>query len=577
MENRKKQKSAMITVELMISLILVIVVLFVTLGLFSDSINTMIANGGFKNLFGGGNRTFFSQFGKDYSKSQFGVAVLSQLGLETMRQTANNNALEIIAKIKDGSATDADKTALALALAVINAITGSTDVCAKMSAPSVAACSSVAYTVKQGSTGTSLTITDPNGRSTIVNDLAKASDIFNYSNITDKTTAIKEISTKYEVAGTYALTQVIDQFTTNIVASGGGDTESDFNNSTSVSESERAIVDLIKTRLRDLFDKAYDSCDTPNAGPDAYNNSAFCNDVQTYTKEEYHQIIDNYVATLETKAIATNEVALLSTFSNPNYDSAIAEYWENWIKPVSISVQTADAVNTTDEPKIALNTTYTPVELNSEEPVVAGASTALLIETSNLSDEAKENSENLLAFSQLINFSSPITVRPKTGNEYGMPDYTGSFSDSWFTNIRNNVCNGENASSGRVWNSLTAYTCYPNTVNPLSDSKLENIVQSIQADYMTQNRRQIARRQALNSYYAFAEYSYELLKADGMMKLLSKDKGTYEMYKHSGGSYLGQTRAPICVSIKYNYMDYAKKYGLIDLIYILQNDPNGCG
>ena len=90
-------KSAMITVELAISLVLVLVVLFFTLGLFGNNLKDMFASSNFKNVFNGEDvKTFFAMFNRNYSNSQIDIQLLGQQGLQVVRKKANNGSLGIL-------------------------------------------------------------------------------------------------------------------------------------------------------------------------------------------------------------------------------------------------------------------------------------------------------------------------------------------------------------------------------------------------------------------------------------------------------------------------------------------------
>ena len=98
-------KSAMITVELAISLVLVLVVLFFTLGLFGNNLKDMFASSNFKNVFNGEDvKTFFAMFNRNYSNSQIDIQLLGQQGLQVVRKKANNGSLGIL-DAKDVSLT----------------------------------------------------------------------------------------------------------------------------------------------------------------------------------------------------------------------------------------------------------------------------------------------------------------------------------------------------------------------------------------------------------------------------------------------------------------------------------------
>src|SRR5574344_1732375 len=96
---KRDSKPAMVTVELAVSVVLVAVVLFVTLGLFGDNLNTMFSAGHFKNIFNSNStKTTFTSYGRGYddSSSQVEVQLLGEQGLSMIRKKANNTSLSIL-------------------------------------------------------------------------------------------------------------------------------------------------------------------------------------------------------------------------------------------------------------------------------------------------------------------------------------------------------------------------------------------------------------------------------------------------------------------------------------------------
>lgn len=142
MKMLNERRFAMVTTELAVSLVLVTVVLFVTVGLFGDSLKETVANGNFNNMFKGNyNSTFFTFFKRDYSNAQIDVQVMSEEGLERIRQNANNTSIELIDKVFDEpkpSLKEADT--IAYLAQVINVIVGSPDICDYMQKPSKEPC-----------------------------------------------------------------------------------------------------------------------------------------------------------------------------------------------------------------------------------------------------------------------------------------------------------------------------------------------------------------------------------------------------------------------------------------------------
>lgn len=124
---KDRRKNGAITVEMAIGIVLVVAVLFITLGLFSNNIKTMIADSNFKNVFNKeGLKTGYSSFSKDYSDSQINVQIMGEQGLEMLRRKANNEALEIM------QSSTPDKTAVIYLTMAINSIVGEPHICIYM-------------------------------------------------------------------------------------------------------------------------------------------------------------------------------------------------------------------------------------------------------------------------------------------------------------------------------------------------------------------------------------------------------------------------------------------------------------
>lgn len=230
-----KKNSAMMTVELGVSLVLIVVVLFVVIGLFNDNIKSMIGSSNFARLFSAnGLKTFFQSFNRNYDDSQIYVQIMGEQGLQMLRKKANNNDLSLLDAAKiTGAATNPRTANTILYLAqVINILVGNQEVCAKMTDlpnPASATCSAlslgVKYTVSGG--GTLLTITDSSG-ATLKLTLSKSFDtptISANANAKDKLAAIQQLAAQYgaNIDSSYAMTREINNFA-SIVSGGNGQT-----------------------------------------------------------------------------------------------------------------------------------------------------------------------------------------------------------------------------------------------------------------------------------------------------------------------------------------------------------------
>jgi len=134
-----KNRLGMITVELAVSLVLIAVVIFVTLGLFSDNLKEMVGNGNFKNVFSKDDSTFFSKSSMDYASSQITVQVMGEQGLLQLRRKANNNAIPLIENPFDD--TNSNGNQIGYLVTIINGIVGDPDICVQMLKESDKKCS----------------------------------------------------------------------------------------------------------------------------------------------------------------------------------------------------------------------------------------------------------------------------------------------------------------------------------------------------------------------------------------------------------------------------------------------------
>lgn len=243
MKDFNRCRQAMITTELAVSLILVAVVLFVTLGLFSDNLQEMISKGNFNNMFKGNyGSTFFSAFQRDYSGSQVEVQTMGEQGLEVIRKNANNSAEQLIDQTfeKPNGQTDVvTGTTIAYLVGVVKVIVGNPTICTTMEKPSKDPCEQIdgvenKYLVEDGASN-ALVIRrayDSNGtlasRKTIAKnsryhgdlssirpEISIAANSFSTADIADYKSKIKAIqgmsaNFKGKINSAYALTRLME-------------------------------------------------------------------------------------------------------------------------------------------------------------------------------------------------------------------------------------------------------------------------------------------------------------------------------------------------------------------------------
>lgn len=263
----RKCKNAMITVELGVSLVLVLLVLFVTIGMFNDNLKDMFANGNFKNVFNGTSaRTFFSYFNKNYSNSQIDVMLLGEQGLERLRQKANNSVISIVdsasgsGKSLAESLSDSSLNTISYLSQVINLIMGSSsaEICNKLHTPSTAVCANltgVKYKVSISKGYISISDSSSNALlsqaklSTSITTPSVSKD----ANVNEKLTALQTLSLAYtgSIISSYSLTREITKFankTSSLVAIANGSGTPDGDLTTLIGQ------------LSNKVDSAYNGC-----------------------------------------------------------------------------------------------------------------------------------------------------------------------------------------------------------------------------------------------------------------------------------------------------------------------------
>ncbi len=139
---KNKMLPASISTELVISILLVTITLFLTLGLFSNSVKNMITKGNFQNMFKSGDKTTYSVFNRDYTNAGVETLMTGEQGLEQIRREANNNANKLIENVISG-VDESDKAINSieyLALIIKSIVGDEGHVCIPMKKDSIAHC-----------------------------------------------------------------------------------------------------------------------------------------------------------------------------------------------------------------------------------------------------------------------------------------------------------------------------------------------------------------------------------------------------------------------------------------------------
>lgn len=231
MKKRLGKNSAMMTVELGVSLVLIVVVLFVVIGLFNDNIKSMIGSSNFSRLFSAnGLKTLFQSFNRNYDDSQIYVQIMGEQGLQMLRQKANNNDENLIdaAQLTPGSTNPQTVNTILYLARVSRIIMNDNYICKKIKSPSTALCvalDGIAYevidngdtiTIKGYKSGSANSLTLP------VTKQVTMPTISSTATAKEKLAAIQQIAAAYGAAinSNYALTREINNFTTAMASAG---------------------------------------------------------------------------------------------------------------------------------------------------------------------------------------------------------------------------------------------------------------------------------------------------------------------------------------------------------------------
>lgn len=123
-----KKKLAFATADLAIAIGLVALIVIFAIGMFTNGLNGLIANGNIKTFFSNSDQKVgFERYKRDYTSSQAEVQVTGAQGLEMLRKKANNLALELA---DSQAATKANE--IAYLSKVVEAISGQSHFCAYM-------------------------------------------------------------------------------------------------------------------------------------------------------------------------------------------------------------------------------------------------------------------------------------------------------------------------------------------------------------------------------------------------------------------------------------------------------------
>lgn len=388
MKKRLGKHPAMMTVELGVSLVLIVVVLFVVIGLFNDNIKSMIGSSNFSRLFSAnGLKTFFQNFGRNYDDSQIYVQIMGEQGLEMLRKKANNSDLDLIETAKSASSTDSTTTNTIIYLAnIIKLIVGDQKICSQIKnipKPSSATCTDLGLSVKYdlSADGSALTIKDGAGNTiktlTLSAGLPTLPTLAADATPKDKLAAIQTLSAQYNdsIDSNYAMTREINHFVSQ-AANFGGSTPG----TPPLNNIEAQLISFLgsstasgNSSMYKLISDAVGGCDT--AAISNYNVPEGC-----AVLSDYDTLVSNIFAQMQTlmnsSGYTNTLVYLPSTQLPPAYKPTINAD-DSWY-----SANAADAalIEGSEDALLITSSKDDPLALlapEGEEPIIQGSSDAI--------------------------------------------------------------------------------------------------------------------------------------------------------------------------------------------------------
>ena len=123
------RKKALSVLEVSVTAGIVVIVTILAIGMFSDGLKGVIANGGTSKILNNGNnqKTAYENFNRDYSSTQIEVQITGEQGLEMLRKKANNLALKLI-----NSDYNKNSVEIAYLARVVEILTGESYFCSYM-------------------------------------------------------------------------------------------------------------------------------------------------------------------------------------------------------------------------------------------------------------------------------------------------------------------------------------------------------------------------------------------------------------------------------------------------------------
>lgn len=387
MKLRFGKNPAMMTVELGVSLVLIVVVLFVVIGLFNDNIKSMIGSSNFSRLFSAnGLKNFFQSFNRNYDDSQIYVQIMGEQGLEMLRKKANNSDLGLIETAKSASSTDPTTTNTIIYLAnIIQLIVGDQKICEQIKnipKPASATCTALGLGVKYdlSAAGNTLTIKDGSGNIiktlTLTTGLPTLPTIADNATAKEKLAAIQTLAAQYNdsIDSNYAMTREINHFVSQ-AANFGGSTPG----APQLSKIEVELVNFLgsssapgTSSMYKLLSDAVGGCTTDAGLGYVPEGCAVLSDYDAL----FTKIFEQMQALMNSSAYTNTLVYLPSTQLPPAYKPTINAD-DNWY---SANAADASLIEGSEDALLITSSKDDPLALlapDGEEPIIQGASDAI--------------------------------------------------------------------------------------------------------------------------------------------------------------------------------------------------------
>lgn len=393
MKKRLGKNPAMMTVELGVSLVLIVVVLFVVIGLFNDNIKSMIGSSNFSRLFSANWKTFFQNFGRNYDDSQIYVQIMGEQGLQMLRQKANNNDEKLIDAAKlIGAGTNPQTANTILYLARVSRIIMNDNyICKTIKTPSTSLCvalDGIAYEVIDN--GGTITIKGPSGNSLTTLNISKQvtlPTISSNATAKEKLAAIQQLAASYgaSIDSSYAMTREITNFTTAMAnASATNNIETELVNllgsSTAAgTDSLYALLNSAKTTCPPVYDELVGGTVTPTTCASTVDSGDLASyDLLVSTIiSQFRSLMNSTTYTGTPGSLNTSKIVYLpSTQLPPAYKPTINAD-DNWYSANAVA---EPIVEGSEDALVMTLSKDDPLALlapEGEEPVIVGSSDAI--------------------------------------------------------------------------------------------------------------------------------------------------------------------------------------------------------